>query len=262
LKLSLADKVALIYTLAGSQRGAASLIGVSHQKVGRILRTGYEGGYRANSRALDDPGLIAAVNQAFAIHSQVSRQQARAHDLPFNAAIPVFYERKPLPDGRIGDRVVALHTHWLSDRLRNAWIASLQKSGKFYAASISSIVDLVLYSKRATVNQRGPYMDTNGKTAIDRRIEQQTIRGLIYTKYTPMDPRFPTYAVIDDLNSKLNQKHSPAVGAAGTAIATSILLQVDTRKDESGKSKDAAFRSRHPGPAKPRKARGNKPRAD
>lgn len=262
MKLSLADKVALIYTLAGSQRGVASLIGISHQKVGRILRTGYEGGYRPESRALSDPGLIVAVNQAFSIHSQVARQQARAHDLPFNAAVPVFYERKPLPDGTPGDRAAAIHTHWLSDRLRDAWIASMQKSGKFYAASLSSVVDLVVYSKRASERQRAPYMDENGQTSIDKRIEQQTVRGLIYTKYTPMDARLPTYGVLADLNSKLMQKHSPAVGAAGTALATSVLLQVDTRKDTHGVPKDSRFRAAHSRPAKPRKARRNKRRVD
>ena len=45
--LTLADKLALIYTGAGSQRNVAALTGLSHQKVGRILK----GEYAADSKA-------------------------------------------------------------------------------------------------------------------------------------------------------------------------------------------------------------------
>lgn len=300
MKLTLAEKLALIYTSAGSQRGVAALCGISHQKVGRILRTGYEGGFSPTSRALTDPGLIAAVNQGFAIHSDIARGQARAHGLPFDGSLPVFYERKPLtvtdpvktgrtyvdPEtGEIkpeikykprldkngqpitypGDRVAALNTHWLSNRVRENWLAFIHQAGKFYNASIGSIVNLVVYSKRADAANIGPrdkgkrYDKQSIKSRISdaKELRQTVIQGLIYTKYTPFDRRFPIDAALADMYSKLNQKHSPAVGDPGTALASSILLQVDTRKDQNDQSKDAAFRLKHPRPAKPRKARRN-----
>lgn len=263
MKLSLQDKIALIYTLAGSQRRAADLIGISHQRVGRILRTGYDGGYRHDSRALTDPVLIGAVNHAFKIHSDVTRLQAREHGLPFDPRFPVFYERKPLPDGTPGDRVVALHTHWLSDTLRNSWVASMQQSGRFYSASVSSMVDLVVYSRRAVEFSKDKYRAPDGTTSIDRAISQNVTRGTIFTKYVPMDPRYISpHELINGLNMMLYNKHAPAVASPGTALATSVLLQVDTRKtNQDGTSKDAVFRAAHPVTAKPRKARRNKGRS-
>lgn len=263
MKLTLAEKLALIYTSAGSQRGVAALCGISHQKVGRILRTGYVGGFAPTSRALTDPGLIAAINQGFAIHSDIARGQARAHGLPFVSKLPIYYERKPLRDGSLGDRVAALHTHWITDRVRVGWLSAMHASSKFIAASIGSIVNLVVYSKRADIAQAGKPRDPQklrDKETIKAKIQQNIIQGMIYTKYTPMDVRFPLDAVLSDMYSKLNQKHSPAVGDPGTALASSILLQVDTRKDSNGQSKDAAFRLKYPRPAKPRKARRNQKR--
>lgn len=260
MKLTLAEKLALIYTSAGSQRSVAALVGISHQKVGRILRTGYEGGFKPTSRALSDPGLIEAINQGLSIHSSMARSQARAHGLPFASGLPVFYERKPLRDGTPGDRVAALHTHWLSNRLRNAWMMAIHSTGKFAAASIGSMVNLVVYSKRADVAARGRFrtdQQLRDKASITAKIHQNVVQGMIFTKYTAMDARLPIDAILADMYGKLNQKHSPAVGDPGTALATSILLQVDTRTQTDGKDKDSAYRDKHPRPAKPRKARRN-----
>lgn len=294
MSLSLRDKIALIYTSAGSQRGVASLVGISHQKVGRILMDAYA----PKSRALSDPGLIKAIDLAFSIHKDITRSQARAHGLPYDGRVPVFIQRMPLASGVLGDRVAALHTHWLSNQLRDAWIVAMQQSGKFANASVSSIVNLVVYSKRAENSIGNKYRDENdlhNKYSIENKIikdmrerglkvpafnlemdraknpnfekerrnitnwlsghsiAQQVVQGPIYTKYTAMDPRFAPQKILRDINDKLQLKHAPAVGAPGTAMATSVLLQVDTRH---GKDKD--FRSAHPWPAKPRKARRNK----
>ena len=262
MKLSLRDKVSLIYTLAGSQRGIASLVGVSHQKIGRILHAPEHGGYAPNSRALTDPGLIAAVNQAFEIHRQVCKSQAVVHGLPYSSAVPIFYERKPLRDGTLGDRVAALHTHWVSDELKATFLAIMQRSGRFAAASLGSVVDLVVYSRRADKMQGRKYRDNkriNDKISIQNKIEQNVVQGPIYTKYTPMDPRLPLDAVLSDIFGKLNQKHAPAVTGPGTLLATTILMQVDTRKDTDGRSKDHDWRVKHPA-TKYTKARGNQKR--
>lgn len=262
MALSLRDKISLIYTSAGSQRNVAALVGISHQKIGRILHE------QSSARVLGDPGLIAAVDLAFSIHKDITRGQARVHALPYDPQFPIYMQRMPLKDGTPGDRVAALHTHWIADRIRNAWIAAMQKSGKFAAASVGSIVNLIVYSKRADKLQgtkyRDPQKEYNRLSVLDKiqnSISQQIVQGLIYTKYTPMDPRFPTNAVIDDLNRKLNEKHAPAVGDPGTVFANQILLQIDTRAGKDGNSKDKQFRDAHPWKPKPRKARGNKGRA-
>lgn len=287
MALSLADKLALIYTSAGSQRRVASLAGISHQKVGRILRG------EVTPRVLFDPGLINSVNLAFSIHKDITRSQARVDGLPYDSRAPVFIRRMPLKGGAPGDRVAANHTHWISDSLRNAWIASMQQSGKFAAASIGSIVNLVIYNKRAEAAQGGKFRqpeqarhqqtiqndilshttppaplfvrpDDNLKItkwiATNKEIRQMIVQGQIYTRLTPLDPRFPTEAVLYDINSKLQEKHAPAVGEPGTMFANTVLLQVDTRKDKNGISKDEAYRVKHPY-IKPGKTRRNKKRA-
>lgn len=295
MALSLRDKISLIYTSAGSQRGVASLVGISHQKIGRILHE------QSSPRVLSDPGLIAAVDLAFSIHKDMARTQARVHALPYDPRYPIFIQRMPLketerrPTGELvfddytqkwepkykffpvidpktgkqriipGDRVAALHTHWLSDRIRNAWIAAMQKTGKFAAASVGSIVNLIVYSKRADQEFKGkrrrPDQEDSRLQIKDKIINQQIINGLIYTKYTAMDAQFPSHYIIDDINRKLNEKHAPATGDPGTAFANQILLQVDTRAGKDGNSKDKQFRDAHPWKSKPRKARGNKGRA-
>lgn len=238
MALSIRDKLALIYTSAGSMRSVAALAGISHQKVGRILHDTYA----PNSRALSDPGLLQAVELAFSIHKQVTRDQARADGLPYSAAVPIFVERLRTADGTPGDRVGALHTHWVSDALRNAWFEAMHKTGKYYAASIGSTVNLVIYNRRAEPEFRGrrDALTRYHRATIKRQIEQQTINGKIYTKYTPLEQSFPVDAVIADMTNKLRQRHEPATGDPGTALADSFLLQIDTRN-----GKDSQFRKQH-----------------
>lgn len=94
MKLSLGDKLALIYTSAGSQRNVAGITGLSHQQVGRILRRNLEGGDL--SRWENDPEIVQAVNVAFDIHKDLARGVAKRHGIPFTPAVPVYMERLPL----------------------------------------------------------------------------------------------------------------------------------------------------------------------
>lgn len=234
MNLSLADKLALIYTSAGSQRNVAALVGVSHQKIGRILRTGQDGGYAPQSRALTDPGLIAAVNQAFAIHTDVAKSQARADGLPFSSEIPIFYQRLPLMNGAPGDRVGAMHTHWLPDRIRNAWIGRIQQSGKFYGASIQSIVNLQIYNNRGDKANQG-----RARTPLQKiyrkefkaMLQAGIKRGSVNTPYTPLDKSFPLSDVIADITRKIREKHEPAADDK-SRIGSQYLLQLDTRRSK------------------------------
>lgn len=254
--LSLADKLALIYTGAGSQRNVAALTGLSHQKVGRILK----GEYAPDSKVLRDPGLRAAVDVAFRIHTDVARAQARKDGMPFDSALPVFYERLPMkvfkrieevdpntgevtkkkvpvidPETGLqktepGDRVAAQNVHWLSDDLRNAWIAGKAKTKKFYAASVGSIVDIRIYKKRGDANQRGPRTERQreNRRQIAEKVNAGAINVPMFTKYTPLD--FPARMIERDITDKLRTKHEPATGGPGTLLANQVLFQVDTRR--------------------------------
>ena len=282
VKLSIADKLALIYTSAGSMRKTAALAGLSHQQVSRILHKAAQGESLANYEKR--PDIAESVQVAYDIHKDISRGVARRHGLPFDGDIPVYAERLPLThqgvfiDGRmvfkgtpddardwiktnkprgtvevkrlLGERVGALHLHWLPDRLRDKWIKTSQKTGAYYQASVGSIVNLPKYMKSAA-QRITTYMQRGGIKTEDMIRARESLRNLVkdhvelqrvFTPYTSMDKNFPSELVTEAINNKLQDRHAPAVGEKGTALADQILLQLDTRKSRN---------------AKPPKARGN-----
>jgi len=295
-RLSVQEQIALIYTSAGSMRNTAALIGISHQKVGRILRAGEPGQLSPKSKSLNDPGLINAVHSAFQIHKEIAREQARIDKLPFNPDVPIFiqrlvytpwdnvptgyeiqkmtprgpewvteYHRRPQRDasGKLveirGDRVLADHTHWISDKLRNRWLDTMRKTNAFLQVSIGSTVNLVLYSRQDKL------LDTIKNGRVDHaihaanilnKIEQNIVNTRIFTKYEPMAPSFRLSDLVNNIDEKLRARHQPATGTPGTRLGDQILLQVDSRKKSN-----ADFRAGHPIPAKRRKAAGNQKRA-
>lgn len=265
-KLSLAEKLALIYTSAGSQRNIASLVGVSHQKIGRILKAGdvAAGGYSADSRALKDPALNVAIDAAFSIHVQMAKEQARADKLPFSADIPVFYETLTHSDGKKGNRVAAKNTHWLSNAQREQWIKSIQKTGKFYAATVRSVVNLKRYNKQSEQRHkqagspRRPLKQALHKTELEIRAKLGEEKAPIFTAYTPLSTEFPISAILADMSEKLTRKHEPATGEQGTRLADQIVLQIDTRKVRNVQSSAPAAKKPAPKRGVARKA---KPRA-
>ena len=257
--LSLQDRVALIYTSQGSQRAVARLLGISHQQVGRILKAGQEGGYKADSAKLSDPGLQSAVNQGFAVHRSIVKDRAKADGLPYNSAIPVYYARLPrkvtqevvdkrtgelvrvpvidprtgAPKTVPGDRVSAHNIQWMSDRLRSAWIGSAQKTGKFAAASVGSLVNLQVYKKKGDQAQRGMgprnEKQRTSRAAIVQKIQAGETLSPMFSKPIPFD--FPEARVAKEFDKVLRQKHQPATGPQlpGTLLANQVLFQVDTR---------------------------------
>lgn len=264
--LSLADKLALIYTSAGSQRNVAALVGISHQKVGRILK----GEYAPGSRVLNDPGLIAAIDTAFRIHTDVARAQARRDGLPFDGNLPVFYAKLPFKvtskvekidpkTGEVkvdrvpvidpatgkqkvvpGDRISAQNTHWLSNDLRSAWIAKTVATRKFYAASVGSFVNLKKYNAKADARFRDkPRTEKQEKYREQlkareaRQIANQIDSAPIFTRYVATGADgFSPQAAVNQINDQLRRKHEPATGEDGTFLAQQILLQLDTRNME------------------------------
>lgn len=282
MKVSLQAQIALIYTSQGSQRAVARLTGLSHQRVGRILKAGYPeiGGYAANSRALLNPGTIAAVSAAFKTHTKLARSRARADGLPFDSTLPVYYRRAPMhkkervvwddgsvsyelqfkPDGSPvivpGDRIIAEHTHWLPDELRNAWIARLMQTNAYNNVSIRSTIDLYRYNAQAEDRFKAqarnpkqeyhrrhillrlarnlkidPYSDKRGRYKFNSELAREIKKagkdsqGLstIYTPMIPMD-QDPQQAIWN-LVQFLKRKHEPATGEPGTKLSDEILLQ-------------------------------------
>lgn len=264
-KLSLQDQIALIYTSQGSQRAVARLLGISHQKVGRILKTGQEGGYLANAKTLSDPSLIAIVNQGFDTHRQIVWDQARKDKLPFNSQIPVFYQRiprtltrevtdpetgeitrQPIIDPRTGkpktvpgERVSAKNIHWMSDRLRVAWVVGAHKSKKFAAASVGSMINLVIYKGRGDKNQRGQGPRNDRQKAARKSIIEKIAIGQeispMFSRPIPFD--FGAERVTKEFEKVLRQKHEPATGPQlpGTMLANQIIFQMDTRNNDTPK---------------------------
>jgi len=255
VNLNLQDALALLYTGSGSQRAIARTLGISHQKVGRILRTGQEGGFKPNSRALADPGLIAVVNRALSDHSKAAAAVAASQGLPFDPRYPVLSQRMAFREpGRthvLGDRVEALHTHWLSNALREAWLKAMHRSGRFYNVSAGSIVNLIVYGKRADIDARGKLRTQNqlaAKANIKRQIKANMAQGIIQTPYIIFTKgALPVQYLLSELNDRLNEKHKSATGEdmPGTAFATRFLFQIDTRA-----GKDDKFRKAHPIPAR------------
>lgn len=259
MALSLQDQIALIYTSQGSQRAVARLLGISHQKVGRLLKAGQPGGYGAAAPTLRDPALIETVARGFKAHTDIVRKRARADGLPFNAALPVFYARLPRTvtreqtdprTGEIvrapvidpatgkprtvpGDRVAAQNIHWMSDKLRSAWIAKTAASGKFAAASVGSLVNLAVYKRKGESAQKGRGPRTEKAKASRRSIVQKIQAGQVlspmYSKPIPLD--FPAARINREVDKVLNEKHGPATGPElpGTQLADRVLFQVDTR---------------------------------
>lgn len=259
MALSLQDQVALIYTSQGSQRAVARLLGISHQKVGRILKAGQEGGYRPDAPSLRDPALQSTVARGFETHREIARRKARADGLPFNAQLPVYYARLPRPvtqervdprTGEItrvpvldpatgkprtvpGERVAAQNIHWLSDKVRAQWLGKTAATGKFAAASVGSMVNLAVYKKKGEAAQRGKGPRTEKAKASRRSIVQKIEGGQVlspmYSKPIPLD--FPAARINREVDKVLREKHGPATGPElpGTQLADRILLQVDTR---------------------------------
>lgn len=229
MPLSLRDQLALAMTSAGSQRALAALVGVTHQKIGRWLREGEPGGAKRIP-----PEAAGAIRQAFDIHKQLARAQARADGMPYDPRFPVFINRPQLKDGRPGERVYIDQTQYLGTQLRQMVIGSLQQSRQFLQASVRSTIDLYSYIKAKP---------TESMPSLDRKIRQDSLasgfmareeqeRGSnraapLFTQYENISPGTQLRLSLLGIESKLRQKHEPHTGAAhpGTKLADQILLQ-------------------------------------
>lgn len=252
--LSVQDKLALMMTAARSQRQLSSFTGISHQRIGRWLRYGFEGGAK---NLPTDPVIISAIDSAFEIYREVCRDQAIVDGLHFNANYPVFAHRllrqkrerfvtsdgeihyRPLFDSRgrpimeKGDRVSMGFTHWLSNELRDKIIAGAQRSNKYYHVSVGSMVNLQIYNKRSEERMRGKRRTPEQlkyKKQFQKRLRLGEQTGWVFTQYEYSKADTPTDLMLNNIADRLRERHEPACNVPGTALAAQILLQVDTRE--------------------------------
>lgn len=241
-------------TAARSQRQLASFIGISHQRVGRWLKFGYEGGARSLPT---DPGILAAIDSAFEIHREVCREQAAIDGLHYDPNRPAFahrllrqkrerfvdadgeihyrlvYDERRRPVMEKGDRVSLGNTHFFSNQLRDAIIAGAKRSNKYYHVSIGSMVNLQIYNKRANERMRGSRRTPEQlkyKKQFEKRLRLGEQTGWVFTQYEYSKADTPTDLMLNNITDRLRERHEPACSTPGTALAAQILLQIDTRE--------------------------------
>lgn len=266
--LTIQDKLSLIYTAAGSLRRVAAFTGLSRYRVTRLLKPFELDGYPPSAPQFFDSDLNAAVDVAFQIHKDLCRRTARAHNLPFTAEVPIYIERLPLTtldqrtgkrklkldaQGRpkLGERVAALHTHWISDTLRARWIAAIQQTRFFYQISVRSEIDLAVYfdeTEERFSKQRAPRTPQQWKNReqFERKIALGQRVGYVYTTYQGLGSRFAPGYIAAEIMRQLRVKHQPAA----LNLADQYLLQVDTwnagktNKRKASRSKKQGKRGR------------------
>jgi len=232
MPLSSQDKLALALTSAGSMRNLAKLVGVSHQKIGRWLREGEPTGAKKIPAE-----ATAAINVAFAFHKDVTKQQAKLDRFPYNPQAPVFVERPTLRNGKPGERLVANNTQYIKPELRDQVFEDLQKTKQIQGISVRSQINLKSYLKAKptdnanALRRKFKYQgekDNQGRTTLmasfERREAQSPGSGFvapIYTRMSDFTPRAKPNDSLRDVNSKLQEKHSPHA----TVFADQFLIQ-------------------------------------
>jgi hypothetical protein len=258
MSLSNQDKLALALTSAGSQRALAKIIGVSHQKIGRWLREGVPAtidpttGYLIHSAGIKHiPDEASdAINLAFEIHKQVTKDQARADKLPYSATVPVFIERKLLRTGAKGERVAADNTEFIKGPLRDEFMRKVQKSEKFINASVRSTVSIKRYfdkaakaeikatGRRITAKKLSQHM----QDSFMGRIVETDEKVPLYTKYENIGPGTGRNDLaLRGINQKLKEKHEPAA----IAFADAYLFQLKHQPAKNEKPRKAAIKARN-----------------
>lgn len=243
MALTLQEKLALSLTSWGSLNALAGAVGVSPRTVTRWLKEGQPDGVKAIPAAARQ-----VVDQVFSIHKDVTRDQARAHGVPYNAARPVFMERRPMRTGELGDRVFVDRTEYIERPLRMEIMRDAQQTRRFVSASVQSEVDLYQYfqndeASNATtktgmrfVVDRTP--KARAKTALRSFVaKEKRDKGRIvdvaqpfnlYTRYADIsflrDPDDMRGVV--DIEEQLRRKHEPAVGQPGNVLANKYLYQL------------------------------------
>lgn len=249
------DKLALALTSYPSQRAMAASMGISHQRLGRWLKQGYEGGVkRIPADTLTQQGIDAFYRQ----HVRNCNAQSKREGLP--SGIPVFFNRPTLkiPNKKgeyvKGQRIIVNNTHHIRNNLRTAIVQILHSTGKYVTASVQSIIDMALYNARAQdrYNKLGESLfktddDSNRAAAARKAIKEalklnkkltgdSTFTAPIYTKMVDIRPDSNIEAAVSKLNDLLRNRHEPATGARGTLFQSAFLFQLATPRPQNEQS--------------------------
>lgn len=237
--LSSQEKLALALTSAGSMRELARRLGTTHQRVGRWLREGESGGVKSIP---SDLFTTEAIETVYRSHVDDTRARAKADRLPFNAAAPVYMERKTLATGQPGDRVIAEQTQFIRSALRGEIMQGAHDSRKFVSSSVRSIVNLRSYFRSRAVEeikrrqrrdvtpaQLAKYIERDFKSDMaslhNRTIDTARPFPLYTQKEGLLIGRKGDRRTARSIETKLREKHEPATGEAGTVFADKYLFQ-------------------------------------
>lgn len=239
MALTLQEKLALAYTSWGSAAAMAGAIGVSPRTIKRWLRAGEDGQVKSIPAYASD-----AINTLFAQHADIVRSQAVADRIPYSRSRPIFLKRKNLRDGSPGDRVIGEHTHYIRRDLRMQIMADQQRSQRYMAASVRSVIDLSRYFRldaEGNVKRLFSFGKTPAQTAASDLkafiAKEKRERGRIIDKTEPF-PLFTRYENIspqrdiDDMRGvigiekQMRSKHEPATGDPGTVAGDQFLFQL------------------------------------
>lgn len=246
MPLSLQDKLALALTSAGSQRALAKLVGVSHQRIGRWLREGEpsvidpETGYLISSAGAKSipKDFAPLIDQAFEIHKDISRWQARVDKLPFDPNAPTFAYRGIMRNGQKGEQVIVERTKYIKPELRTDILEKQARSNKYLQASVRSTVNLKSYFKRVAADEIKKY---NRKRTTPAKLGKQIMDGFLnrankivsndelmplFTRYENISPGTNSVKSVAAINRKLREKHE----AHATELANEFLFQLIPEK--------------------------------
>lgn len=257
--LSPQEKLALSMTTARSMRGLAAALGVTHQKLGRWLREGENGGVKSIPT---DPETTAAIDTVFEAHRDIARAQAAVTEIPFDEELPVFAERKKLRSGKTGDRVIVHNTQFIRPKTRQDILYFMHETERYYTASVRSVIELATYMQEAD--------ERAGRKKRDRTDAQwQYYAQLllaendgeeyrpVYTRAEGFGPWTSRQNAVKSVETLIRQRHEPATGERRTALADEYLFQLIPanyvhRKRKPRESSDSKRRPKAKG------GRGNK----
>lgn len=229
MKLSIADKLALMLTSAGSQRRLAAYIGASHQQVGRWVkgaRVNEETGNVTNEPR--DALIRANIENAFKQYRTAVYAQSRHDRIAYAKDAPVNFYRLP---GAPGLRVVAENTGALRQEVFDTAIRQHVESGQYYEISVRSIVNLQAYFDRGEEKYKAQ-RDRGGEVAERMKIHRASLEKRLNDgkNLLPIWTRrentmnVSTETTLSHLHKKLREKHEPATSLPGTVFADQIML--------------------------------------
>jgi len=239
--LSNLQKLALVKTSGARNSVIASLIGASYQAVTSWLLKA------KHNQTYEIPKIYDSnINELFDYHKSIVKQQAQKDNIPYSEKAPVYMERGLLNKtdefgNRIpGDRVIAINTEYLDKQTRDMFLSDIHKTKRTYQVTVRSTVSLYEYaSNRAAIELH----QTNRKDISKEKLTREILKnfyqddsivdqiiddhfiGSFFTKPEAMGNPSAAY-MLSKINAKLRQKHEPATGSKGTALADEIVFQV------------------------------------